>query len=54
MVRKEFYIEEDQIEFLSTLPGTVSEHIRIAIDEYIDRKKREKLQVSESPTNNNG
>ena len=48
MVRYNFYLRNDQERFLRKIPGTVSEHIRIAIDEYIFKKRQEVMQVSNS------
>lgn len=45
-----FYINVEQLDFLSNLPGTTSEHIRRAIDEYMVKIKKEQLQVSTSPS----
>ena len=42
-------LNEGQIEYLKTLPGKTSEHIRRAIDKYIEDIKR--LQVSTSASN---
>lgn len=40
MLRKEFYITEEQQAFLEVLGEiSVSEHIRRALDEYIERRK---------------
>lgn len=45
------YIGDNQVEFLSGLVGSISEHIRLAIDEYIVKKKE--LNVSVSPSKKN-
>lgn len=46
---------EEQIDFLEGLDGlNTSEHIRRAVDEYITKKKEEKLSVSASPTKGGG
>lgn len=46
---------EDQVTFLEGLDGlNTSEHIRRAVDEYIEKKKKEKYSVSESPTKGGG
>jgi len=39
------------VEFLEELVGSISEHIRIAVDEYIVKKKE--LNVSTSPSKKN-
>ena len=46
--RKDIYITNEQVIFLSELPGTISEHIRRAIDEYIDRLKGSEASASQS------
>ena len=48
MIRKDFWLTNDQFRFLRKLEGNVSEHIRRAIDKYINEVK--KLDVSTSPT----
>ena len=48
MIRKNFWLSNDQVRFLRKLEGTMTEHIRRAIDEYIERMKD--LQVSKSPS----
>lgn len=47
MLRKDFLIREDQDAFLKQLPGQISEHIRIAIDDYI-KKMTPKAKTSPS------
>jgi len=46
MKRIDLYINEVNLSFLSTLSGTVSEHIRRAIDEYIEKVKNFKVSSS--------
>lgn len=46
MLRKDFWMTNDQVRFLRKLEGNMTEHIRRAIDEYIKRKKEEQLKVS--------
>ena len=49
MVRKNVYITPEQIEWLLLLDSvSVSEHIRRAIDEYIDRIKANNVSASAS------
>ena len=48
MVRKHFLMRNDQYRALNKLPGKISEHLRIAIDDYILKKKKEEINVSES------
>lgn len=48
MVRKQYFIRNDQIRFLSKLPGNDAEHVRAAIDDYIEKKRRETINVSMS------
>jgi hypothetical protein len=47
MIRKHITLELSQLTFLSELPGTVSEHVRRAIDEYIAKIK---IEASTSPS----
>lgn len=54
MVKYSFYIREDQLKFIESIPGGASEHIRSALDKYIEVKKRESLNVSESPSKTKG
>ena len=44
--RVDFLIDREQIEFLNSLPGTVSEHIRFAIAQYIHRLKQEEVRLA--------
>ena len=37
MRRVDLYLSQEQVDFLKNLPGTISEHIRKAVDEYIDK-----------------
>lgn len=46
MLRKTFFLDEEQITFLENLPGTISEHIRQAINDY--QKKQQKVSSSSS------
>jgi len=48
MIRKDLWLTNDQVRFLRKLEGNMTEHIRRAIDEYIERMKD--LQVSKSPS----
>jgi hypothetical protein len=48
MIRKDFWLTNNQVRFLRKLEGSISEHIRRAIDEYILKIKREQLKVSTS------
>ena len=50
MIRKNFWLTNDQFRFLRKLEGNVSEHIRRALDKYIDELKIEQLDVSKSPS----
>lgn len=53
MIRKHFYLTKDQNDFLEYISKTtvsVSEHIRNAIDEYIDRKRKEGVHAQVSPS----
>jgi hypothetical protein len=48
MYRKHFLLRNDQHKFLSKLKGSVSEHLRQAVDAYILKKKQEEMNVSTS------
>lgn len=48
MIRKDFFLTNNQYRTLRKLEGNVSEHIRRAIDKYITEIK--KTNVSISPT----
>lgn len=49
MVRRNVYVTPSQIEFFLSLDTlTISEHIRRAIDEYIERLKITKVSASAS------
>ena len=39
MVRKHLYFDKSQIDFIESLPGTFAEHVRQAVNNYIDSKK---------------
>ena len=48
MIRKNFWLSNDQVRFLRKLEGTMTEHIRRAIDIYIESKKMLKVSISPS------
>lgn len=48
MLRRHYFIREDQIKFLKSLPGNASGYIRQALDDFIIKKSKETLQVSTS------
>ena len=48
MKLKDFYIRNDQEDFIKSLPCSFSEHIRAAIDDYIVKKKKERETSSPS------
>lgn len=48
MIRKDLFLTNDQFRFLRKLEGNVSEHIRRAIDAYIDSKRKLKVSFSKS------
>ncbi len=48
MKRVDFYIEDRKIEFLKKLPGTLSEHLRRATDDYVEKKKNINVSSSSS------
>lgn len=56
MIRRNFHLTEDQNEFLESLDELpVSEHLRRAVDDYIIKKKKQKVKrVSSSPVKKNG
>ena len=48
MVRYNLYLSNNQHRFLRKTGGNASEIIRRALDEYIQKKKKEELNVSTS------
>ena len=46
MIRKTFFLDKEQIDYLESLPGTSSEHIRQAINDY--KEKQQNISASES------
>ena len=48
MIRKNLWLTNDQVRFLRKLEGNTTEHIRRAIDIYIESKRE--LKVSQSPS----
>jgi hypothetical protein len=48
MRRIDFLISESQFEALFALPGTISENLRRAIDEYLKSIEAQKVSVSNS------
>jgi len=50
MIRKNFWLSNDQVRFLRKLEGNMTEHIRRAVDEYIAKKREEQLKISKSPS----
>ena len=48
MKRIDGYIREDQFYFIASLKGTQSEHIRFALDDYIQKIKGITASASES------
>lgn len=48
MIRRHFYLNQEQIDFLKKLPGNISEHIRRAIDDYIEKLKAFNASASQS------
>ena len=48
MERVNFFLSPEKVSFLKSLPGTMTEHIRRAIDEYIDRLKGSEASASQS------
>lgn len=51
MTRRNFYIRNAHARFLDTFPkGEASEQVRIALDEYIEKKEKENATSSKSPS----
>ena len=50
MLRKNIWLTNDQVRFLRKLEGNMTEHIRRALDKYINELKIEQLGVSKSPS----
>lgn len=50
MITRDFKLRNDQYRDLKSLPGTMSEHVRNAIDKYLLEKKKELLKISLSPS----
>lgn len=50
MKRIDVYIYEAQFDSLTSIPGTLSENIRKAIDDYIQKLKALKVSASQSKT----
>lgn len=48
MVRKHFLIDEAMLEHLEALPGTLSEHIREALYQYLLRIRNQQVSSSAS------
>ena len=48
MERVDFLLDETQLKFLKKLPGTLSEHIRTAINNYIRKIQSEGMSASQS------
>jgi len=48
MIRKDIWLTDDQYNFLRKLEGNSTEHIRRAIDIYIESKKMLKVSISPS------
>ena len=48
MIRVHFYIEEFKLKILKNLKGKTSEHIRRAIDEYIEELEKNRYSASQS------
>ena len=51
MVRKHFYLNQEQITALHNLGGTLAEHIRRAIDEYLLKRLNVSASLSEGRSN---
>ena len=48
MIRKDVYLTSEQASFLESQDLSLSEHIRRAIDDYIDKLKALKVSASKS------
>jgi len=48
MITRDFKLRNDQYRFLKKLPGTMSEHVRNAIDDYKIKKDKEKSNFASS------
>lgn len=48
MIRKAFYLYQTQVDFLKKLSGSISEHIRRALDEYIEDIEKQRVSASQS------
>ena len=48
MIRKTFFLDKEQINFLESLPGTSSEHVRQAINDYKNKLKHQNVSASQS------
>lgn len=48
MIRRNIYFYEESIEFLESIPGTVSENIRMAVTKYIAGVKSSNSSASAS------
>lgn len=57
MIRFDLYLSNDQYRFLKNLSSnssSISEYIRIAVNDFIEKKKKEELNVSESLSKKGG
>ena len=50
MVRKNFFIEQEQIDLLNSLGGTIAVHVRRAIDDYIHVMRKTPPTAKQSPS----
>lgn len=48
MIRKASYFRKEQLDFLKTIQGNFADHLRRALDEYIERLKGQKVSASAS------
>lgn len=48
MLRKIYFVREDQHDFLKSLPGSAAEHVRRAIDDYKVKKLNANASISRS------
>jgi len=48
MRRVDLFISEDYFDFLKSRPGTLSEHIRFALAEYIHKLRQEETRLAQN------
>ena len=48
MIRINLYIPEESYNYLNSLSGTLSEHTRFAIDQYIHKLRQEETRLAQN------